>query len=83
MNEETIEQSTETPAVSSPALRVKFNLICASKVKKYALNIAKNQIRTKNHTRVSEEFLLSCEAALINHIVSRVKMQPTKGKTLT
>lgn len=70
-----------TPTVSQP--RMKFDLICASRVKKFALAFAQAQIRTKGHTRVSEEFLLSCEAALRNHIYSRVKMQPTKGKTLT
>lgn len=83
MNEENIEPSVETTPESSPAIRMRFDLICTSKVKKYALAIAKTQIRTKNHTRVSEDFLMSCEAALRNHIVSRVKMQPTKGKTLT
>lgn len=63
--------------------RTRFNLICVSKCKRYALEFAKSQIRTKKHSRVGEEFLLSCEVALKNHIISRVKMQPTKGKTLT
>lgn len=87
MSEENLNQNTdETPEsneVSPSRARIKFNLICASKVKKYALALAREQIRTKNHSRVSEEFLLSCEVALKNHIISRVKMQPTKGKTLT
>jgi hypothetical protein len=69
----------ETPA----KIKIKFRLICASKCKKFALELARNQIRTKGHTRVSEEFLISCEVALKNHIISRVKMQPTRGKTLT
>lgn len=75
-----ISQSSNVPIQRA---RVKFNLICTSKVKKFALEFAQGQIRTKKHTRVSEEFLLSCEVALKNHIISRVKMQPTKGKTLT
>ena len=84
MNEDIISDtpSTETPVESFKAPS-KFKLICASKCKKFALEFAKAQIRTKKHTRVSESFLDSCEAALKNHILSRVKMQPTKGKTLT
>ena len=75
---------TTTKPVDTPArVKSKFRFICASKCKKFALELARNQIRTKGHTRVSEEFLISCEVALKNHIISRVKMQPTKGKTLT
>ena len=74
---------TDASVDTTPLFKAKFRLICASKCKKFALEFAKGQIRTKKHTRVSEEFLISCEVALKNHIISRVKMQPTKGKTLT
>lgn len=80
MNEQTTTTNDIDPAIPT---RVSFRLICASKCKKFALELARNQIRTKGHTRVSEEFLISCEVALKNHIISRVKMQPTRGKTLT
>jgi hypothetical protein len=83
MTDDNLHETPEANEASPSRTRVKFNLICASKVKKYALGLAKEQMRTKNHTRVSEEFLLSCEVALKQHIQSRVKMQPTKGKTLT
>lgn len=84
MSEEILNQNiNESPESSLLKPRMKFNLICTSKVKKYALELAKTQIRTQNHSRVSEEFLLSCEVALKNHIINRVKIQPTKGKTLT
>ena len=75
------ENTTDTSG--SGVSRMKFRLICASKCKQFALELAKDQIRTKNHSRVSQEFLMSCEVALKQHIISRVKMQPTKGKTLT
>ena len=77
-----VSLAEETKKLSAP-IKMKFKLICASKCKKFALEFAKGQIRTKKHSRVSEEFLISCEIALKNHIISRVKMQPTKGKTLT
>ena len=81
---ETIDKDKSWPeTIAKEKIKITFRLICASKVKKFALEFAKNQIRTKNHTRVSEEFLISCEIALKNYIISRVKMQPTKGKTLT
>jgi len=66
--------------------RMTFRLICASKCKKYALEFAKANpapTRAKMFSRVSEDFLLSCEVALKNHIMSRVRSQPSKGKTLT
>lgn len=84
MTETTLsETTTETEAVFTAPAKMKYRLICASKCKKFALEFARQQIRTKGHTRVSEEFLISCEVALKNHIISRVRMQPTKGKTLT
>jgi hypothetical protein len=63
--------------------RIKFNLICASKCKKHAVELAKAIRPCNKFTRVSEEFLLSCEAALKAHIHSRIKGHPSKGKTLT
>ena len=65
--------------------RMKFNLICASKCKKFALEIAKSnpvEQKAKKFTRVSQDFLLACEANLKEFIRNRVKTHPTKGKTL-
>jgi hypothetical protein len=61
--------------------RMVYKLICASKVKKHALEFAKAN-RAQKFTRVGEEFLISCEAALRTFIQGRVKAQPSKGKTL-
>ena len=83
MNDENISTVPDTEQSAPIQPRMKYKLICASKCKKFALEFARQQIRTKKHSRVSEEFLVSCEVALKNHILSRVKMQPTKGKTLT
>jgi hypothetical protein len=81
---EPTENLPETP----PAIRTRatFRLICASKCKKFALEVAQAQLgptRSKMFTRVSEEFLLACEANLKAFIHSRVKTHPSKGKTLT
>lgn len=65
--------------------KAKFRLICASKCKKFALEIAKANPapqRAKMFTRVSEEFLMACEANLKNFIHSRVRSHPSVGKTL-
>ena len=62
--------------------RFKFNLICASKCKKLALEFAKPPVKFHKFTQVSEDFLVSCEIALKNHIMSRVKNHPSTGKTL-
>jgi len=75
----------ETPNNALPVIKFKFRLICASKCKKFALEFSKsNPAPTKagKFTRVSEDFLVSCEIALKNHIMSRVKNHPFKGKTL-
>ena len=62
--------------------KAKFNLICASKCKKYALESAK-RFRPSNHfSRVSQEFLIDCENALRMHIDSKIKSHPSIGKTL-
>lgn len=66
--------------------RISFKLICASKCKKFALEMAKAQLgptRQKMFTRVSQEFLIACEANLKDFIRSRVRTHPSKGKTLT
>lgn len=80
LNETTV--NTTTPVAK---VKMKFNLICASKCKKFALEFAKANpapTRAKMFTRVSEDFLISCENALRQHITSRVKTHPSKGKTL-
>jgi hypothetical protein len=60
----------------------KYKLICASKCKKYALESAKINRPANKFTRVSHEFLVSCENALRQIIDSKVKSHPSKGKTL-
>lgn len=80
MNDESI--STATPA----RVRASFRLICASKCKKFALEVARANPapqRAKMFSRVSEEFLIACEANLKNFIYNRVRSHPSKGKTLT
>jgi hypothetical protein len=62
--------------------KVKLNLICVSKCKRHTLEMAKMLRPSNKFTRVSEEFLISCEAALKSHIRSRVHGHPSKGKTL-
>ena len=53
-----------------------------SKVKSFALDFAQTQPRTKKHTRVSSEFLQRINDRVRNAIISEVKDQATKGKTL-
>ena len=72
-----------TGGIPATRPRVVFKLICASKCKKHAVELAKAIRPCNKFTRVSEEFLLSCEAALKAHIHSRIKGHPSKGKTLT
>jgi len=81
-----IENSySNNPVPASPANvvmpRMKYRLICASKCKKFALEFAEAN-RAKEFTRVSEDFLISCEVALKLHIQSRIRSHPSKGKTL-
>lgn len=48
--------------------------------------MAKSQLgptRQKMFSRVSQEFLIACEANLKDFIRSRVRTHPSKGKTLT
>lgn len=75
----------EEITIPTPKIKAKFRLICASQCKKFALEFAKANpapTRAKMFTRVSEDFLISCEVALKNHIQSRVKSHPSNGKTL-
>jgi len=53
-----------------------------AKVKNFALDFARTQARTKNHTRVSAEFLNRINDRVRNIIINEVKDQATKGKTL-
>jgi len=67
-------------------VKTRFKLICASKCKKFTMEVAKSNPvpqRAKMFTRVSEEFLIACEVNLKNFILNRVKTHPSKGKTLT
>ena len=85
MNDEIITPETTVQINSAPATRMKFKLICASKCKKFALEIAKANPapqRAKMFSRVSEEFLMACEANLKNFIHNRVRSHPSVGKTL-
>ncbi len=85
MNDENLTATpTETPDIPVK-VKAKFRLICASKCKKFALEVAQSNpapTRAKMFTRVRESFLISCEVALKNHILSRVKSHPSKGKSL-
>ena len=69
--------------VGQPTQRLthKFKYISKSKCKRFALEFAKAN-RAHKFTRVSEEFLIACEANLRNFIQSRIKSHPSKGKTL-
>jgi hypothetical protein len=75
------ETNTETTPISkAPTV---FKLICVSKCKKHAVEMAKQLRPSNKFTRVSEDFLLACEGNLRAFIASRVKAHPSKGKTLT
>lgn len=77
-----MSSESQSDTLPSPRLSAyKFKYICRSKCKQFALEFAKVN-RAHKFTRVSEEFLLSCEAALRNHIQSRIKSHPSVGKTL-
>ena len=80
MNNENLSKSVELEEIPKMP-KFQFKLICASKCKKFALEFAKAN-RAQPFSRVSEDFLVSCEGALKNHIMSRIKSHPSKGKTL-
>ena len=77
-----MDNNTSEPQNQAKHARFKFNLICASKCKKFALEYAKAN-RAQGFTRVSEEFLIAIEAAVRNSIQNRINQHPSKGKTLT
>ena len=72
-----------TGGIPATRPRVVFKLICASKCKRHAIEMAKMARPANKFTRVSEDFLVACEANLKAFILSRVKAHPSKGKTLT
>lgn len=85
MNDIVITETLPEPPMAIRT-RATFRLICASKCKKFALEVAKAQLgptRSRMFTRVSEDFLVACEANLKSFIHSRVRSHPSKGKTLT
>ena len=73
--------------IHSPAkFRFKPRLLCKSKVKQFALDFARANpapTRAKMFTRVGEDFYVACETNLKAFIQSRIRSQPSKGKTLT
>lgn len=71
--------STENKSTRST---YKFTLICKSKCKAFALEMAKQHRPANKFGRCGEDFLVACEGALRNFIASRVKSHPSKGKTL-
>jgi len=75
------DPSIQIAATARP--RAVFKLICASKCKRHAIEMAKMARPANKFTRVSEDFLVACEANLKAFILSRVKAHPSKGKTLT
>ena len=88
MNDQTM--TTDSPItqldIKEIRAKAKFRLICASKCKKFAIEIAQSNPvpqRAKMFTRVSEDFLIACEAQLKNFIFNRVRSHPSVGKTLT
>ena len=90
MNDSTLiaptTDTSESAATATFKAKAKFRLITASKCKKFALEVARANPapqRAKMFTRVSEDFLLACEAQLKNFIYNRVRSHPSKGKTLT
>lgn len=78
--------NAEVVSTPTPKIKATFRLICAAKCKRFAIEVVKaNPVaqRADKFTRVSEDFLIACEANLKNFIINRVNTHPTKGKTLT
>ncbi len=70
----------------TPKVKYKPRYIVRSKVKQFALKVAKSnpcETRAKMFTRVGTPFYEALDGFVANWIVSRVKSQPSKGKTLT
>jgi hypothetical protein len=59
MNETTFSETTTPDTSLTTRSRIKFNLICASKCKKHAVELAKAIRPCNKFTRVSEEFPVS------------------------
>jgi hypothetical protein len=59
---------------------LKTKLINRSQVRQFALESAK--VRAHKFTRVSAEFLFTCEAQLKEFICSHTRRMPSKGKTI-
>ncbi len=77
---------TPTPVATVTKLRYKPRYICRSRVKQLALQVAKTQLgptRSKMFTRIGTSFFEYIDGVVANAITSRVKSQPSKGKTLT
>ena len=72
----------ETTTVTPQKTKFKFTYISRSKCKRLALEMAKALRPANKFSRVSEDFLISCEVAVKNHIQSRVRCHPSNGKTL-
>lgn len=71
--------------IQSNRIKAHFTVIKPSKVKQLALSIAKSNpapTRANMFTRVSEDFLVACEANLKEFIRNRVQRHPSCGKTL-
>lgn len=82
MNNENIAISEKLLSEPTNRIAYKFKYVCKSKCKKFALEFAKINRPSNKFTRVSEDFLISCEVAVKNHIQSRIRSHPSIGKTL-
>lgn len=85
MNDENISDAT-SETIKLSKVRYKPRYICKSKVKALALQVARSNpapTRAKMFTRVGTSFYEACDAFIANWVASRVKSQPSKGKTLT
>lgn len=77
-----IEENTAIESNSFVPGPYKFKFINKSACKRFAMEFAKVNRPANKFSRVSEEFLVSCEIALRNHIQSRIRTHPSNGKTL-
>ena len=73
-----------TPRADHPAIekitKEPIKYINAAQCKKFAIEYAKQN--KPKFTRVSKDFLKSCEYVIRNHMESRIKNHISKGKTL-
>jgi len=85
--------NTETAVLPAPAAETEQKVsrrpsgqhahLNKSRVRKTALDICAHDIRHKNFRRIKPSFYDFVENATRQAIASRVKQQPSKGKTLT